>query len=271
MPFSTTYTPTRPHKAPDSVATMRPLTKNSNWNGWRSWSRLMMRGPGGAGGRRSAASLGPRNNVVIWFVAVDDQWHAGVFEDVHRRAVGLLQHLGGEHFGRLAGGDHLPVQADELGQVGGYAVQVVGGEHDSQAVAVELVEDVEDFVAGVLIPAGPRLAPAQGARPPPPRALGGEPPLPPARRRTGPTTGGTTPMIVRSSVVLPEPDGPTTPTNSPSATARSTLTRTGSEPYRQVTRSRRTRSPCSLIADTPPGRVRRRGGRKPAAPRRRRR
>src|SRR5687768_6351402 len=70
----------------------------------------------------------------------------------------------------------------------------------------------------------------------------------PARRRTVPTTGGTAPMIVRRRVVLPEPDGPTTPTNSPGATARSTLTRTGSEPYRHVTRSSRTRSPpASLI------------------------
>ena len=50
----------------------------------------------------------------------------------------------------------------------------------------------------------------------------------PLRRVTLPEAGSMLPATARRSVVLPDPDGPTTPTNSPSPTARSTPTMTSS-------------------------------------------
>ena len=44
-----------------------------------------------------------------------------------------------------------------MGQVGGDAVEVVGGEHDRQPVAVQVVEQVEDLVAGAHVDARGRL------------------------------------------------------------------------------------------------------------------
>ena len=57
-----------------------------------------------------------------------------------------------------------PVQADELGEVGGHPVQVVGGEHDGEPVGVEVVEQVEHLVAGLDVDSGGRLVHEQELR-----------------------------------------------------------------------------------------------------------
>src|SRR5688500_12203168 len=54
--------------------------------------------------------------------------------------------------------------------------------------------------------------------------------------------GFTVPSMVRSSVVLPDPDGPTTPRKSPCPTWQSTLRRTGPPPNPQVTSCTRSRA-----------------------------
>ena len=55
------------------------------------------------------------------------------------------------------------VQRDQVRQVGGHAVEVVGGQHDRQAVAVEVVEQVQHLVAGADVDAGGRLVHAAAA------------------------------------------------------------------------------------------------------------
>ncbi len=52
----------------------------------------------------------------------------------------------------------------------------------------------------------------------------------PGRRVTLPRATRMLPASTRSAVVLPAPEGPTMPTNSPRWTARSTSTRTASRP-----------------------------------------
>ena len=60
-----------------------------------------------------------------------------------------------------AGAEDGPVQAHELGQVGGDAVEVVRGEHDGQPVVVQVAEQVEDLVAGADVDARRRLVEQQ--------------------------------------------------------------------------------------------------------------
>src|SRR3954467_416785 len=55
---------------------------------------------------------------------------------------------------------------------------------------------------------------------------------------TLPAEGATRPAIIRSSVVLPQPDGPSRETNSPEATARSTSATASCVPNRLLRRSR---------------------------------
>ena len=53
------------------------------------------------------------------------------------------------------------LQAHEVGEVGGDAVQVVGREHDGEAVGVEVGEEVQDLVAGAHVDAGRGLVEQQ--------------------------------------------------------------------------------------------------------------
>ena len=57
-----------------------------------------------------------------------------------------------------------------------------------------------------------------------------EPTATPGSRQTVPATGRTVPSTARSRVVLPDPEGPTTPVKVPAATVRSTSTSTGRSP-----------------------------------------
>ena len=69
------------------------------------------------------------------------------------------------------------------------------------------------------------------------RCDGGRPVMsrPPCRMR--PPVAGSSPAIARSSVVLPQPDGPRKETNSPAATARLTPPSASKLPKRFDTRS----------------------------------
>src|SRR5215204_6587912 len=55
--------------------------------------------------------------------------------------------------------------------------------------------------------------------------------------RTSPLVGGSSPPIIRSSVVLPHPEGPSSTRNSPSAEARS-MPSTAATPSKRLLRSR---------------------------------
>ena len=50
--------------------------------------------------------------------------------------------------------------------------------------------------------------------------------------RISPSLGGSRPAIILSNVVLPQPDGPTTTTNSPSPTVKSIGRNDGTSPSR---------------------------------------
>src|SRR5579862_6478860 len=64
--------------------------------------------------------------------------------------------------------------------------------------------------------------------------------------RTRPDSGTSSPASTRSSVVLPEPDGPSSATNSPASIARSTRSTAGVLPNRQVMPSSAMAVPCPL-------------------------
>ena len=76
------------------------------------------------------------------------------------------------------------------------------------------------------------------------RAYGGSRVTSTPASSTVPASGRSNPAIRRSSVVLPEPDGPSMVKNSPSATSRSTPATAASCPYMR-------RTPVSRIAGTP--------------------
>ena len=67
--------------------------------------------------------------------------------------------------------------------------------------------------------------------------------------RTSPSVGCSKPAIMRSVVVLPQPDGPSSEKNSPSAIVRSRSSTAVAAPKRFVTPSKRT---ASLIAPSLP-------------------
>ena len=80
-----------------------------------------------------------------------------MFEHLHRRAVGLLEHIGNEHLVGTAGADHRAVEAHHGRQVRRDAVEVVGGQHDREPVGVEVVEQVQHVVAGAHVETRGRL------------------------------------------------------------------------------------------------------------------
>ena len=106
-----------PRSAPARLATNRPLTKKAEVRG----------------SRRDF---------------VDDDPHAEVLENLHAGAEGALEDIGGDHLGGRAVGDDAAVHADDVGQVGGEAVEVMGGEDDRDAVLVQVGEQVQDVVPG---------------------------------------------------------------------------------------------------------------------------
>ena len=67
---------------------------------------------------------------------------------------------------------------------------------------------------------------------------------------TRPIVGRSKPATMRSSVVLPQPDGPSIVTNSPSRKARLTSSSATTEPKRCVTCSTVTAAACSLSSGT---------------------
>ena len=70
-----------------------------------------------------------------------------MFEDVHRGAVDGFEDRWGEYcFGAASAGD-AHVETEQLWEMSGCAIQVVGAEHDGEPVVVELAQEVKDFVA----------------------------------------------------------------------------------------------------------------------------
>ena len=92
---------------------------------------------------------------------VHDHGHAGVLQHLHARAVGALEDLLGEHLPGRSGPDHLAVEADEVRQVRGDAVEVVGGEEDRDAGRVELAQQVQHLVPQAHVDAGGGLVEQQ--------------------------------------------------------------------------------------------------------------
>src|SRR5687768_2983477 len=117
MPLSTTYTPTRPQRAPAKVATARPLRKNSYSNGRMSSAT----GDAPPGQRGDAAGLAQ---------VVEDDRHAGMLEDLHLGAIGALEDIGGQHLAGRSLADDLSVQADQMREVRSHAIEIMGGQHD---------------------------------------------------------------------------------------------------------------------------------------------
>ena len=81
--------------------------------------------------------------------AFGDESHVHIVDDGHFGVVGELEGLRGEDFGGRAAGEDASVQADDPGQMGGDGVDFVGGHDDGDALVVQLVEEVEELVAGL--------------------------------------------------------------------------------------------------------------------------
>ena len=80
-------------------------------------------------------------------VVVDDDGHAEVLEHLQACAEGLLEHVGGDDLVRRSLRDDPAVDRDQVRQVRRHAVEVVGGQHDRDAVVVQVGEQVQHVVA----------------------------------------------------------------------------------------------------------------------------
>ena len=83
-----------------------------------------------------------------------DESEALVSDDGHVGAVSAAEDVWGEDVGGRALGDDATVDADDLRQVGGDGVNLVGGHHDCHALVVELVKEVHDVVTGLDVDSG---------------------------------------------------------------------------------------------------------------------
>lgn len=78
----------------------------------------------------------------------------GVRDDAHLGVERPAQDGVGEDDVGRAGGDDGAVDADDLGEVGGEGVELVGGDDDGGAALIKVGEVVEDVVAGLDVHAG---------------------------------------------------------------------------------------------------------------------
>ena len=83
-----------------------------------------------------------------------DEGEALIADDGHVCAVSSAQDVGGEDVGGRALGNDATVDADDLRQVGGDGVDLVGGHHDGHALVVKLVKEVHDVVTGLDVDSG---------------------------------------------------------------------------------------------------------------------
>ena len=109
----------------------------------------------------------------------------------------------------------------------------VGGRDRGRPQRSPLTARGDEVAAGDAARSAARSASAAGSRSP--ACRGGRARR---RRRSARSRGGTRPRIARISVVLPEPFGPSTPTNSPSPTSKPTSARIGTPPSDRVTWSK---------------------------------
>ena len=71
-----------------------------------------------------------------------------MLEYLHGRAIGALEERRSEHCERRAVSDDGAVEADQPGKVRCEAVEVVRGEHDADALLVEVRQHVKNLVSG---------------------------------------------------------------------------------------------------------------------------
>ena len=83
-----------------------------------------------------------------------DEGEALIADNGHVRAVSATQDFGGEDVGGRALGNDAAVDADDLRQVGGDGVNLVGCHHDGHALVVKLVKEVHDVVPGLDVDSG---------------------------------------------------------------------------------------------------------------------
>ena len=83
-----------------------------------------------------------------------DEGEALVSDDGHVGAVSAAEDVWGEDVGGRALGNDATVDADDLRQVGGDGVNLVGGHHDGHALVVKLVKEVHDVVPGLDVDSG---------------------------------------------------------------------------------------------------------------------
>ena len=83
-----------------------------------------------------------------------DEGEALIADNGHVRAVSATQDFGGEDVSGGALGDDAAVDADDLRQVGGDGVDLMGCHHDCHALVVKLVKEVHDVVPGLDVDSG---------------------------------------------------------------------------------------------------------------------
>src|SRR5581483_10160366 len=138
----------RPQSAPTTVAAMRPRMKNSYCSGSNIVLVFLLLMDAAAG--------------AVWPTAqpvrrLRHQGQAVVLDDVHLRAVGLQQRLRVVDLVRWPLCHDAPVDADDPGQVRGDSIKLVRRHDDRDVLVVELVQQVQDIVAGLDVHAGRRL------------------------------------------------------------------------------------------------------------------
>ncbi len=115
---------------PPSSRRTTPLRKNSNaYGAVRSVQFIDVI-------RRPTARL--EGNDASVGSGVDDDAHAAVFEDLHRRAVGLLQHVGHEDVLGRPGTDDTVVETHEVGRWVAMPLRSWVDEHDRDALLVQV-------------------------------------------------------------------------------------------------------------------------------------
>src|SRR5262249_42677308 len=139
------YTPRSPHRHPTSRAATRPCTKNwycsgSTKNAIGHSPRTMRQGP----------LLG---HVWMGQRAVGDKRHVILTQHYHIRIVRLAQDIRGEYGLRRTLGNETVLKADDPRDMAGNGVEIMRGQEDRHAIAIEFVQEVQNVMLGLQIDA----------------------------------------------------------------------------------------------------------------------
>src|SRR5919197_5483823 len=140
------YTPRSPHRHPTSRAATRPCTKN--WYCSGSTKNAIGHSPRAMGQR---ALLG---HVWMGQGTVGDKRHVILTQHDHVRIVRLAQDLRGEHGLWRALVNDTVLKADNPRDMAGNGVEVMRGQQDRHALAVEFVQEVQNVMLRLQIHAG---------------------------------------------------------------------------------------------------------------------